>query len=175
MPRRKRTRWIAEHPRITGFIPQGAPEAGETALSFEEFEAVRLSDYQGYDQAEAAIRMNISRQTFGRILRQARYTVSEALVTGKRLAVQGGCYARKDMGRGVGTDSNPMNSKEETMAQQPTDKQPSPDTDKVPGQSQGRGQGRGQGQGCGRSSGRGQGRGLSQGLGNGSCRRKGTN
>ncbi len=92
MPRPKRPRWISEHPEVTGLLPQGTGEMGESTMSLEEFEAIKLSDYQGLDQAEAAQQMNISRQTFGRILKQARYSLSEALVTGKRLVITGGCY-----------------------------------------------------------------------------------
>ncbi len=61
-------------------------------MSLEEFEAIKLSDYQGLDQAEAARQMDISRQTFGRILKQARYSLAEALVAGKRIVISGGCY-----------------------------------------------------------------------------------
>lgn len=92
MPRQKRPRWISEHPEVTGLLPQGTTEMGETIMSLEEFEAIKLSDYLGLDQSEAAQQMNISRQTFGRVLKQARYNLSEALVTGKRLLITGGCY-----------------------------------------------------------------------------------
>ena len=99
MPRNKRPRWISKHPEVTGLTPQGIPETGETTMSLEEFEAIRLSDYKGYDQTEAATRMNVSRQTFGRILKQARYCLAESLVTGKRLTVGGGCYTMQGRGQ----------------------------------------------------------------------------
>jgi predicted DNA-binding protein (UPF0251 family) len=65
----------------------------EVILPLEGLEAIRLSDYQGLDQETAAGIMNISRQTFGRILAEARSIVADALVTGKTLRIEGGHYS----------------------------------------------------------------------------------
>ena len=96
MPRHKRPRYISKHPEIKSFQPEGqssgSQDTDEISLSVEEFEAIRLVDYNGYDQSEAALNMNVSRQTFGRVLKQARYNLASAIVTGKRLKVGGGCY-----------------------------------------------------------------------------------
>ncbi|MEA1966635.1 MAG: DUF134 domain-containing protein [Thermodesulfobacteriota bacterium] len=100
MPRPKRPRCISSRPGIKSFVPEGSPETGEVILSFEEFEAIRLIDHEGFDQTGAAAIMNVSRQTFGRILREARYNLSHALMTSKRLVVQGGCYEMRRNGRG---------------------------------------------------------------------------
>jgi len=43
--------------------------------------------------------MEVSRQTYGRILARARRIVSEALVTGKALRIEGGDYEFRGMGR----------------------------------------------------------------------------
>jgi len=102
MPRPKRPRCISSAPVTRNFVPEGSPETGEVTLSLEEFEAIRLIDHEGFDQAGAAEIMNVSRQTFGRILRQARYTLSHAIVTSKRLSVTGGCYEMRRNGRGRG-------------------------------------------------------------------------
>jgi len=42
------------------------------------------------DQENAATQMNVSRQTFGRVLAEARQIVAEALVMGKVIRIQGG-------------------------------------------------------------------------------------
>ena len=55
-------------------------------------EAIRLSDFQGLDQEAAAGMMDVSRQTFGRILAEARAIVADALVMGKVLRIEGGHY-----------------------------------------------------------------------------------
>ena len=59
-------------------------------LTVDEFEAIRLADCEHLYQEQAAQRMNVSRQTFGRILDAARAKVAEALVHGKALSIQGG-------------------------------------------------------------------------------------
>ena len=102
MPRPKRPRCIASEPAIKGFKPRGAVETGEVILSLEEFEALRLIDYEGMDQSGVAQVMDVSRQTVGRILKAARYKIAESLVTAKRLTVQGGCYEMRGRGKGRG-------------------------------------------------------------------------
>jgi predicted DNA-binding protein (UPF0251 family) len=92
MPRPKKTRFISGYPSIASFIPQGVPITGELFLPIEALEAIRLTDFEGLDQETAARLMQVSRQTYGRILSEARRKVAEALVTGKALKVRGGTY-----------------------------------------------------------------------------------
>ncbi|MDP2940758.1 MAG: DUF134 domain-containing protein, partial [Candidatus Omnitrophota bacterium] len=68
----------------------GRPD--EVELAMEEFEALRLADYMGFGQNEAAKSMHISQQTFSRILRKAHKTIAEAIVSGKIIKIQGGIY-----------------------------------------------------------------------------------
>lgn len=74
------------------FKPAGIPslELDEVALSFDEFEAIRLADYEGLYHVAAAQQMHVSRQTFGNILASARHKVSEMLILGKKLTITGG-------------------------------------------------------------------------------------
>ncbi len=102
MPRPKRPRCISSMPRSKGFSPRGMRETGETILTLEEFEAVRLIDYEGLDQAGVAEVMGVSRQTVGRILKAARFKIAESLVTAKSLSVQGGCYEMRGRRHGRG-------------------------------------------------------------------------
>jgi predicted DNA-binding protein (UPF0251 family) len=83
------------------FKPQGIPARSlqEVALPVEGLEALRLSDLDKLDQETAAARMNISRQTFGRVLAEAREIVAEALVMGKMIRIQGGSYSLPAAGR----------------------------------------------------------------------------
>ena len=99
MPRPRKTRFVSGYPTLTAFIPQGVPISGELLLSVEELEAIRLSDFEGLDQEAAANLMEVSRQTYGRILAHARSIVSEALVTGKALRIEGGDYEFRGRGR----------------------------------------------------------------------------
>jgi predicted DNA-binding protein (UPF0251 family) len=83
------------------FKPRGIParDLKEVALSIEGLETLRLSDLEKLDQETAAARMNVSRQTFGRVLAEARQIVAEALVMGKMIRIQGGCYTLPGVGR----------------------------------------------------------------------------
>jgi predicted DNA-binding protein (UPF0251 family) len=74
------------------YKPRGIPLSvlEEVVLSVDEFEAIRLADLEGLYQEQAAERMKVSRQTFGRIIESARRKVAEALVKGKALKIEGG-------------------------------------------------------------------------------------
>ena len=97
MPRPKKPRFVSGYPTLAAFVPEGVPITGEVYLSVEGLEAVRLSDFEGLDQEAAANLMEVSRQTYGRILAHARSVISEALITGKALKVEGGYYEFRGM------------------------------------------------------------------------------
>ena len=99
MPRPKKPRFVSGYPTIVAFVPQGMPVTGEVCLSVEELEAIRLTDFERLDQETAAKMMEVSRQTYGRILSNARSIVGEALVTGKALKIGGGTYEFRGMHR----------------------------------------------------------------------------
>jgi predicted DNA-binding protein (UPF0251 family) len=61
-------------------------------LSVDQFEAVRLADFMGLSQKEAARSMHVSQQTFSRILKRAHKTVADVIVAGKIIKIQGGTY-----------------------------------------------------------------------------------
>jgi predicted DNA-binding protein (UPF0251 family)/predicted Fe-Mo cluster-binding NifX family protein len=86
---------VGATPDVTYFKPRGVPlsELNEIHLSVDGYEALRLADHQGLKHEEAAAQMHVSRQTFGRMLSQARQTVADALVSGFALRIRGGDYA----------------------------------------------------------------------------------
>ena len=92
MPRRKRHRMIGGIPMWRRFVPVGVPGqvTGQVMLALDEFEALRLVDYEGLDQETAAGRMGVSRPVLSRILKNARYKVASALVEGAEIVVEGG-------------------------------------------------------------------------------------
>ena len=174
MPRPKHPRTIHSPPSVGGFKPRSGGRKKEVTLSVEEFEAIRLVDFEGLDQIRASALMGVSRQTFGRVLKSGRFTLSKALVKGLPLTVGGGCYEIRGGGntggrqrhrRGVGANvmEQQINSGGNIMVEnneQENKGTPSP----------GNSPGQGRGQGCGQGQGRG--RGLGGGKGDGSCRRK---
>lgn len=59
-------------------------------MTLEETEAIRLKDIEDLDQAACAERMNVSRPTVQRILESARKKISDALLNGKAIKIEGG-------------------------------------------------------------------------------------
>jgi uncharacterized protein len=92
MTRPKYCRKIDCTPGVTYFKPKGIPVSmlEEVTLTLDEFEAVRLGDLDGLYQSQAAVRMNVSRQTFGRIMDSAHRKIADALIHGKALRIEGG-------------------------------------------------------------------------------------
>jgi uncharacterized protein len=90
MPRPKKYRCVRCRPDATYFKPRGIPlvELEEVPISIDEIEAIRLADLEGMYHEDAAKRMKISRQTFGRILNDAHKKVSECLIKGKALKIE---------------------------------------------------------------------------------------
>ena len=87
--RRKKIRIIQKMPKISHFSPRGKPgRPDEIELKIDEYEAIKLADFQGYDQAEGALAMGISRPSFGRILRDGRKILADALVNGKAIRIR---------------------------------------------------------------------------------------
>ena len=74
------------------FKPAGVSvlELEVVVMTLDEFEALRLSDLEGLYQEQAAAQMNVSRATFGRILRSAHRKVADAIVHGKAMRIEGG-------------------------------------------------------------------------------------
>ena len=88
-----KARIVRTEPGTKQFSPRGRiGRPGYKALKFEEIEAIRLIDYMGLDQREAAKFMGISQQTFSRVLGKARKTLAEALINGEIIKVQGGDF-----------------------------------------------------------------------------------
>ena len=84
---------IIEHlPTVTYFVPsETAPSSvPENVLKLEELEAIRLKDLEGLEQSACADKMEVSRQTFQRILLSARGKLADSLINGKAIHVVGG-------------------------------------------------------------------------------------
>lgn len=92
MPRPMKPRWLERNHGTSFFGPMQdpGPWMEQYELTLDELEALRLSDIEGMHQADAAALMNISRQTFGRIITSARKKTALALIRGKALRIQGG-------------------------------------------------------------------------------------
>lgn len=94
MPRPKRARTVSFSPDVTYFKPAGVPMSAleHIVLTIEELEAIRLKDLLGLDQETAAKKMKVSQPTFHRILGTARKKVTQALVNGNSIRIEGGNF-----------------------------------------------------------------------------------
>ncbi len=94
MPRPKKERIVFKPPVFDRFKPAGvrASMLQRVELSIDEYEAIRLADYLGYNHLEASKIMNISRSTFSRLIDTARSKVASFLIDGKELFILGGAY-----------------------------------------------------------------------------------
>jgi uncharacterized protein len=90
MSRPKKERCIGCSPHSSYFKPKGIPiiELEEVSLTIDELEAVRLADLEGRYHEDAAAEMKVSRATFGRIVKDARHKIAEALIQGKALRIE---------------------------------------------------------------------------------------
>lgn len=89
--RPKKIRYIQKMPGILQFSPRGKPgRPDEIELTLDEFEAVKLADHQGFCQVRGAAAMRISRASFGRILREGRRKIANAIVGGKTIRIRMG-------------------------------------------------------------------------------------
>ena len=98
MARPKMCRRIHGEPNCTVFKPAGIPASvlEQVTLAMDEFEAVRLADLEQLYHEDAAKKMNVSRQTFGRILESARQKIAKVFVEGLALRIEGGVVERAE-------------------------------------------------------------------------------
>ncbi len=91
MVRPCKMRRVSGRPGSSYFKPAGKRmvELDETALSLAEFEAIRLIDLEGIPQGIAAGKMQISQPTLSRILKTGRKKISDAIVNGKAIKIEG--------------------------------------------------------------------------------------
>lgn len=92
MSRPKHNRCISSPPIMLGYKPFGIPSRVLECiyLHFDEYETLRLLDYEGLNQEDAAVRMVISRPTLTRIYESARKKIATAFVEGKTIRIEGG-------------------------------------------------------------------------------------
>ena len=96
MPRPCKCRHIRCKPDTNYFKPRGIPldMLEEVNLALDDIEAVRLADWEGLYQEDAAREMNISRQTFGNIINSAHKKIADVLLNAKALKIEGGTVKR---------------------------------------------------------------------------------
>lgn len=91
-PRPKNIRKVNNMPSVAGFRPVISNNSCEETifLHFEEYETIRLCDYEMKTQQEASISMGVSRPTLSRIYTSARQKIAKAFVCGAAIMIEGG-------------------------------------------------------------------------------------
>jgi len=87
-------RKVLNPPIVNGFKPygQGSEKLNleSVNLLYEEYEAIRLSDYDALNHHQASVMMGVSRPTFTRIYASALQKVAKAFVEGRQISIKGG-------------------------------------------------------------------------------------
>lgn len=94
MARPAKARKICRLPAFLEFEPRGQENStpSRLELNVEEYEVIRLLDYEGYSQESCAKQMEISRSTVQALYNEARKKMARFLVEGCRLQISGGHY-----------------------------------------------------------------------------------
>ncbi len=94
MPRPRKWRKVCCLPENNLFGPLSSASINNKIIimTVEEYETIRLIDFEGLMQEECAERMNVARTTVQRIYNDARKKLADALVNGKILKIEGGDY-----------------------------------------------------------------------------------
>jgi uncharacterized protein len=81
MPRRTKPRKVVAPPGFKGYRPYGDQHNDKegVVLLYEEYEAIKLADYDQMNHLQASKLMGISRPTFARIYESARQKIATAL------------------------------------------------------------------------------------------------
>ena len=96
MARLIRCRRICFEPKYDSFAPCGAENMEQVVLTVDEFETIRLIDYEKKTHEQCARQMGISRTTVTEMYEKARTKIADCIVNGRRLCISGGKYALCD-------------------------------------------------------------------------------
>lgn len=90
MPRPKKWRRVCSLPQNTEFVPKNSSWENTVVMSIDEYETIRLIDYEQLTQEECSAQMNVARTTVQAIYVAARKKLSVCLVEGHALQIAGG-------------------------------------------------------------------------------------
>lgn len=93
MPRPRKCRKVCCLPLSNQFGPlDESLRVGFVTMTVDEYESIRLIDWETLTQEQCAAHMNIARTTVQGIYDEARRKIAEALVFQKILQIEGGDY-----------------------------------------------------------------------------------
>ena len=92
MPRPRKWRRVCKLPRCKSFCPENETHDGRVEMMVDEYETIRLIDFEGLTQEECAEQMDIARTTAQAIYASARKKLAKCIVEGMALVISGGEY-----------------------------------------------------------------------------------
>lgn len=94
MPRPRKYRKVCCLPERNLFGPVTSSHIDHEIIlmAVDEYECIRLIDFEGMTQEECAQKMNVARTTVQRIYNDARYKLAKSLVEGHLLKIEGGDF-----------------------------------------------------------------------------------
>ncbi|MFA9377622.1 MAG: DUF134 domain-containing protein [Lachnotalea sp.] len=94
MPRPRKCRRICSMPQTDGFEPINGKQItyDEVILNLDEYEVIRLIDFEKLTQEQCAAQMIVSRTTVTSIYEAARFKMADAFINGKKLIIDGGKF-----------------------------------------------------------------------------------
>lgn len=92
MARPQKFRRICSMPKNNKFSPE-KKACGKVYISIDEYEVLRLLDYEEMTQEQCAVQMNVGRATITLIYESVRKKIADCLVNGKSLVIEGGNIA----------------------------------------------------------------------------------
>jgi len=94
MARPRKWRKVCCLPESTMFGPLNSSDSDRETIimTVEEYETIRLIDFEGLMQEECADQMNVARTTIQKIYNDARKKLSASLVNGINIKIEGGDY-----------------------------------------------------------------------------------
>lgn len=90
MARPCKKRRICSKPRCKKFMPAEWKEQEIVILTLDEYECIRLIDYEGMEQEQCAVQMGVARTTIQAIYKSAREKLADAIINAKELQISGG-------------------------------------------------------------------------------------
>ena len=92
MPRPRKNRMVCHFPDNLSFSPTDGVSGEPVILTVDEYESIRLIDWENLSQEQCAERMQVARATVQLIYASARRKLAQVLVQGRPMLIQGGDY-----------------------------------------------------------------------------------
>lgn len=92
MARPKKCKRVCGLPGNDSFGPAGRAQGEMVIMTVEEYETIRLIDWEELTQQQCCQQMEVARTTVQAIYESARKKLADCLVNGKQLQIQGGSY-----------------------------------------------------------------------------------